>query len=241
MCFDSGQHPLWAMFIEEIWRNPNVKFHTVSFQLVTTPHYLLLATLLAIFLHRGHLRLMELKYNMWTHISKNGKKIQKDNVCVKMFLKIWENLEQWWTVHVSDPLGSSPFAQFFGVHSGSPPCQGQRRCGGTKNSGKANKNGEIIRKPWEIYEILWISMRIGEIYEIQIENLWKCVSLKKVHWEVHRRVSFQRPIFNFECVKPFVAGQNIAKAQCFRLRLAPLAICSVRRFRRFRLLPSLPT
>lgn len=130
-------------------------------------------------------------------------KMTKRYVCVCEH--VFKKLGKLGTVHVSDPLGSSPFAQFFGVHSGSPPCQGQRRCGGTKNSGKANKNGEIIRKPWEIYEILWISMRNWG------NSNWKSVEMcfpsKKSHWEVHRRVSFQRPILNFECVKPFVGDR----------------------------------
>jgi hypothetical protein len=34
-----------------------------------------------------------------------------------------------------------------------------------------------------------------------------CFPSKKSHWEVHRRVSFQRPILNFECVKPFVGDR----------------------------------
>ena len=175
MCFDSGQHLLWAMFIEEIWRNPNVKFHTVSFQLVTTPHYLLLATLFAIFLHRGHMRLMELKYNMWTHISKNDKKIHKDNVCVcvNMFLKSWENLEQcMYPIHWAPPLSLSSLEFTLVVHL----ARGRDGVVAPKILERQTKMGKSFGnhgKSMKSCEYLW------GIGEIQIENLWKCVFPQK--------------------------------------------------------------
>ena len=176
----------------------------LSFQLVTTPQYLLLATLFAIFCIEDICGSWNSNITCERTFHKMTKRYTKIT-CVCVCEHVFKKLGKLGTVHVSDPLGSSPFAQFFGVHSGSPPCQGQRRCGGTKNSGKANKNGEIIRKPWEIYEILWISMRNWG------NSNWKSVEMcfpsKKSHWEVHRRVSFQRPILNFECVKPFVGDR----------------------------------